>query len=156
MVAKIITFILVATAFAVAYTYYKWPGVAIVATGLVTWALLHFSRMMQVLKRTADRPIGYVASAVMLNAKLQKGKTLMHVIAMTKALGELLSVKDAQPEMFRWTDGTKSHVTCTFLNGKLQSWELFRPEPAQEQTPEQTREQGQEQGQEDGKPPAAA
>src|SRR4030042_1639910 len=108
MFTKTITFILVVAAFAVAYAYYKWPGVAIVATGLGTWALLHFSRMMQVLKRTADRPIGYVGSAVMLNAKLQKGKTLMHVIAMTKALGELLSVKDAQPEVFRWTDGTKS------------------------------------------------
>lgn len=127
MFQKIITIILVATAFVMAYTYYKWSGVAIVASGLVTWALLHFSRMMQILKRAANRPIGYVDSAVMLNAKLQKGKTLMHVIAMTKALGELLSVKDAQPEVFRWTDGTKSHVTCTFLGGKLQSWELFRP-----------------------------
>jgi hypothetical protein len=127
MYAKIITLILVATAFTVAYTYYKWSGVAIVASGLVTWALLHFSRMMQVLKRAADRPIGYVGSAVMLNAKLQQGKTLMHVIAMTKALGELLSVKDAQPEVFRWTDGTQSHVTATFLDGKLQNWELFRP-----------------------------
>ena len=111
-----------------AYHYYKWPGVAIVATGLVTWALLHFSRMMQVLKRTADRPVGYVGSAVMLNAKLQKGATLMHVIARTQALGELLTEKDVQPEVFRWTDGTKSHVTCTFLSGKLQSWDLVRPE----------------------------
>ncbi len=128
MLLKIITFILVVTAFAVAYTNYKWPGVAVVVTGLVTWALLHFSRMMQVLKRAADRPIGYVGSAVMLNAKLKKGVTLMHVIAMTKALGELLSVKDVQPEIFRWTDGTQSHVTCTFLGGKLQSWVLFRPE----------------------------
>ena len=128
MASKIIAFIIVAVAFAVAYIYYKWSGVAIVASGLVTWALLHFSRMMQILKRAANRPIGYVDSAVMLNAKLQQGKTLMHVIAMTKALGELLSVKDAQPEVFRWTDGTKSHVTCTFLDGKLQSWELFRPE----------------------------
>jgi hypothetical protein len=127
MLSKIITFILVAAAFAVAYTYYKWPGVAIVASGLVTWALLHFSRMMQILKRAADRPIGYVGSAVMLNAKLQKGKTLMHVVAMTKSLGELLTEKDAQPEIFRWTDGTKSHVTCTFTGGKLQSWVLFRP-----------------------------
>ena len=128
MLLKIITFILVVTAFAVAYTNYKWPGVAVVVTGLVTWALLHFSRMMQVLKRAADRPIGYVGSAVMLNAKLKKGVTLMHVIAMTKALGELLSVKDVQPEIFRWTDGTQSHVTCTFLGGKLQSWVMFRPE----------------------------
>jgi hypothetical protein len=128
MLQKIITLILVAAAFVMAHTYYQWSGVAIVASGLVTWALLHFSRMMQILKRAANRPIGFVDSAVMLNAKLQKGKTLMHVIAMTKALGELLSVKDVQPEVFRWTDGTQSHVTATFLGGKLQSWELFRPE----------------------------
>jgi hypothetical protein len=117
---------------ALAYVYYKWTGVALVASGLVTWGLLHFNRMMQVLKRTADRPIGYVGSSVMLNAKLKKGATLMHVVAMTKALGELLTEKDAQPEVFRWTDGTKSHVTCTFSGGKLQSWELFRPEQADE------------------------
>lgn len=127
MFSKIVTIILVAAAFVAAYTYYKWSGVAIVASGLVTWALLHFSRLMQILKRAANRPIGYVDSAVMLNAKLQQGKTLMHVIAMTKALGELLTEKDAQPEVFRWTDGTKSYVTCTFTGGKLRSWELFRP-----------------------------
>ena len=128
MLLKIITFILVVAAFTVAYTNFKWPGVAVVVTGLVTWALLHFSRMMQVLKRAADRPIGYVGSSVMLNAKLKKGDTLMHVIARTQALGELLTEKDAQPEVFRWTDGTQSHVTCTFLGGKLQSWVMFRPE----------------------------
>ena len=140
MFPKIITFILVVAAFAVAYTTYKWPGVAVVFTGLVTWALLHFSRMMQVLKRAANRPIGYVDSAVMLNAKLQNGKTLMHVIAMTKALGELLTDKDAQPEVFRWTDGNQSHVTATFLNGKLQSWALFRPEQLAEPTEDQVEE----------------
>lgn len=128
MLLKMITFILVAAAFTVAYTHYKWPGVAVVVTGLVTWALLHFSRMMQVLKRAADRPMGYVGSSVMLNAKLKKGDTLMHVIARTQALGELLTEKDAQPEVFRWADGTQSHVTCTFLGGKLQSWVIFRPE----------------------------
>jgi hypothetical protein len=136
MFQKVITFVLVAAAFTVAYTTYKWPGVAIVATGLVTWGLLHFSRMMQVLKRTADRPIGHVGSAVMLNAKLKKGVSLMHVIARTQALGELLSLKDKQPEVFRWTDGTKSHVTCTFLGGKLQSWELLRPAVAQDEAEE--------------------
>jgi hypothetical protein len=136
MFQRIIIPILIAAAFVAAYTQYKWSGVAIVASGLVTWALLHFSRMMQILKRAANRPIGYVDSAVMLNAKLQKGRTLMHVIAMTKALGELLSVKDVQPEVFRWTDGTKSHVTCTFLDGKLQSWELVRPAEIPEKMPE--------------------
>jgi len=110
-----------------AYRFYGWAGVAAVATGLVMWVLLHFTRMMQVLKRAANRPIGYVDSAVMLNAKLRPGMTLLHVVAMTRALGGLQSEKNAQPEVFRWTDGTQSHVTCTFVGGKLAHHELWRP-----------------------------
>jgi len=110
-----------------AYRLYGWAGVAAVATGLVMWVLLHFTRMMNVLKRAANRPIGYVDSAVMLNAKLKPGMTLLHVIAMTRALGQLQSEKDARPEVFRWTDGTQSHVTCTFVGGKLAQHALFRP-----------------------------
>jgi hypothetical protein len=83
-------------------------------------------------KAAANRPIGYVDSAVMLNAKLIKGVTLLHVIALTKSLGELQSAKDAQPEVFRWTDGTQSNVTCTFDEGKLSTWVLWRPEQTAE------------------------
>ncbi len=112
-----------------AYRFYGWAGVAAAATALVMWVLLHFTRMMQVLKRAANRPIGHVDSAVMLNAKLKPGMTLLHVVAMTRALGELRSAKDAQPEVFRWTDGSASHVSCTFVGGKLAHHELFRPQP---------------------------
>ena len=112
---------------AAAYRAYGWGGVAVALGGLVMWLLLHFTRMMQVLKRAADRPVGYVGSAVMLNAKLRPGVTLLHVVAMTKALGELISLKDEQPELFRWTDGTQSFVTCEFVGGKLVKWELVRP-----------------------------
>lgn len=129
---KIIAFIVILCIIAAAYINFKWPGVAVVATGLVTWGLLHFSRMMQVLKRAADRPIGSVASAVMLNAKLKPNVTLMHVIAMTKALGTLQTPKDEQPEMYRWTDGSDSHVTCEFLNGKLKKWTLVRPQQSED------------------------
>jgi hypothetical protein len=114
---------------AAAYRAYGWGGVAISVAGLVMWLLLHFTRMMQVLKRAANQPVGYVGSAVMLNAKLRKGVTLLHVVALTRALGELRSVKDQQPELFRWTDGTQSFVTCEFAGGKLVKWELVRPEP---------------------------
>ena len=110
-----------------AYQAYGGRGVAIAAGALVMWLLLHFTRMMQVLKRAARHPIGSVGSAVMLNAKLKPGVTLLHVVAMTQALGELQSPKDTQPELFRWTDGTQSHVTCEFLGGKLKKWELVRP-----------------------------
>ena len=112
---------------AAAYHYYGGRGVAVALGALVMWLLLHFTRMMHVLKRAAARPIGYVDSAVMLNAKLRPGVTLLHVLALTKALGDLQSPKDQQPERYRWTDGTQSHVTCEFQGGKLKSWELVRP-----------------------------
>lgn len=110
-----------------AWRAYQWPGVALVATGLVMWILLHFTRILTVLKRATNRPVGSVASAVMLNAKLRKGVNLMHVIAMTRSLGQLQSEKDAQPEIFRWSDAGQSHVTCTFVAGKLREWVLERP-----------------------------
>ncbi len=116
-------------AIVLAYRCYGWQGVAGVVSMLVFWVLLNFNRMMQVLKRAANRPIGYVDSAVMLNAKLKPGMTLMHVIAMTKALGELKSPKETQPEVFAWTDGSESRVTATFVSGKLSHHELFRPQP---------------------------
>lgn len=109
-----------------AYRFYGWAGVAASSAGLVMWVLLHFTRMMQVLKRAANRPIGYVDSAVMLNAKLRPGMTLMHVVTMTQALGEPQSQKNIQPEVFRWTDGSQSKVTCSFLDGKLLQYELER------------------------------
>ena len=124
---KILVAVLGIVLIAAAWRGYGWAGVALVGGGVVMWALLHFNRMMQALKRAANRPIGYVDSAVMLNAKLKAGVPLLHVISMTKSLGELMSPKDEQPEIYRWTDGSESHVSCEFNGGKLVKWELVRP-----------------------------
>jgi len=111
-----------------------WMGVAMVVTGGVMWVLLYFTRLVHIMKRAADRPIGYVDSAVMLNAKLKTGVSLMHVVAMTRALGQLETEKDAQPEVFSWKDNSNSVVRCTFVAGKLVDWTLERPSSA-ENTP---------------------
>jgi hypothetical protein len=121
---------------AVGYQKYGWQGMAVVLGGIVMWMLLHFTRMMTVLKRASNTPMGYVGSAVMLNAKLKKGVNLLHVMALTRSIGLLQTEKDAQPEIFRWQDNGSSHVTCTFMNGKLQSWELYRP-PVKDEATEQ-------------------
>ncbi len=110
-----------------AWRAYGWAGVAVATGGIVMWALLHVTRLMHVLKQTADRPVGYVASAVMLNARLQAGMPLLKVLALTRALGEQRSEPEAQPEVFRWTDTSGSHVTCEFTNGRLAAWILERP-----------------------------
>lgn len=113
-----------------AYRAWGWGGVALATGAIILYLLLHFNRAMTVLRRAADRPIGTVASAVMLNAKLRPGVNLLHVIALTRAIGELRSPKDEQPELYRWADAGGSYVDAEFHGGKLRSWNLTRPEQA--------------------------
>jgi hypothetical protein len=110
-----------------AWQSWGWMGIAMVVTGGVMWLLLYFTRLVQIMKRASKRPIGFVDSSVMLNAKLKAGVSLMHVIAMTRALGQPETEKGAQPEVFSWRDGSQSVVRCVFSQGKLQSWTLDRP-----------------------------
>ena len=112
------------------YHWYGWSGVAGALGALVMWILLHFTRMLQVLRRAANRPKGHVQSSVMLNARLHPGVSLMQVIALTRSLGEPRSDAGKQPEVFRWTDTGQSFVECEFLGGKLSSWRLNRPPEA--------------------------
>ncbi|MFW5331685.1 glycerate kinase [Hydrogenophaga sp. ZJX-1] len=115
-----------------AWRAWGWPGLAAAGGGLLMWLLLHFTRLMNIMQRAAKQPIGFVASAVMLNAKLKPGVTLMHVIAMTRALGERLTPEGEQPEQYRWTDASQSSVTAHFRDGRLVSWDLARPAPEDE------------------------
>ena len=112
-----------------AWRGYGWPGVGMAEGAIVMWLLLPFTRMMKVLQRASGSPVGWCDSAVMLNAKLRPGVNLLHVIALTRALGEQVSPERQQPEVYRWTDGSASSVTCEFARGKLVKWSLFRPEP---------------------------
>jgi hypothetical protein len=113
-----------------AWRGYGWGGVALAVGAIVMFVLLNLNRAIQVLKRAADRPIGSVDSAVMLNAKLKRKASLLHVVAMTRAIGELRTPKDTQPEVFRWTDAGGSWVDATFADGKLTEWTLVRPPDA--------------------------
>jgi hypothetical protein len=108
-----------------------WQGIALLGSGLALWFLLYYTRLMTVIRRANDRPIGYVGSAVMLNAKLKPGLPLLHVVALTRALGQRLSAQGAQPEVYRWSDAGQSHVTAEFSQGRLVQWTLVRPPPAE-------------------------
>ena len=112
------------------YHWYGWPGVAGAVGALVMWMLLHFTRMLQVLRRASHRPKGHVESSVMLNARLHPGVSLIQVVALSRSLGELRSPAGEQPEVFRWTDTGQSFVECEFQGGKLANWRLDRPPQA--------------------------
>jgi hypothetical protein len=110
-----------------AYRAYGWPGLAMAATGLVMWTLMHMSRVLLVLRRTAQQPVGAVASAVMLHARLAPGMTLLQVLELTRALGQGEGDANHASERYRWTDGSGAQVHCVFEGGRLMRWELLRP-----------------------------
>lgn len=106
------------------------PGLALLGSGVVLWFMLHYTRLITIMKRAQERPIGHIGSAVMLNAKLKVGMPLLQVIAVTRSLGRRLSPADAEPEQYRWTDPGDSQVTAEFHRGRLVRWWLERPPPA--------------------------
>lgn len=123
---------------ALGWRLHGWGGVALVVGAIVMWVLMQYTRIIKVLQRAAQRPVGYCDNAVMLHSRLKKGVNLLRVVALAGSLGEQLSPKETQPEVFRWTDGAASSVTCEFAAGKLVKWELHRPEAAPEQGSEPT------------------
>ena len=113
-------------ALAVGYASWGWRGVGLGLTVVVFWLLLQWSRAMRVLRLAASRPKGHVDSAVMLQAKLARGLTLMQVLPLTRSLGEVLPSTDGA-EVFRWTDESGAAVTATLRDGRLAEWQLSRP-----------------------------
>lgn len=111
-------------ALAAGWQAYRWQGVVMAASVIVFWLLLQFTRAMRAMKTAAMAPKGQVDSAVMLNARLKAGMTMLQVITLTRSLGERIG---DSPETWRWQDAGDSHVTLVFQGARLQRWDLVRP-----------------------------
>jgi hypothetical protein len=98
-----------------------WQGAIFATTGIVFWLLLQMSRLMRVMKMAGAAPMGSVANAVMLSAKLHAGMKLVDLITLTGSLG----VKQA-PETFVWRDVGGDTVQVKLVKGKLVEWQLVR------------------------------
>ncbi|HEX5634048.1 MAG TPA: hypothetical protein VFX50_12505 [Gemmatimonadales bacterium] len=115
--------VLAAAFVALAYWQYGWQGAVFAVTATVFWMLLQFNRALRTMKRAAGSPVGHVGSAVMLNARLKPGLTLMQVIDLTRSLGRKLS---DDPERYAWTDASGARVEATFRRGRCTEWSLHR------------------------------
>lgn len=114
---------------------YGWRGIVFAISVIAFWLLLQFNRVVRVMRRASDAPVGYVDSAVMLNAKLERGMTLMKVVQLAGSLGR--KVADA-PEAWAWRDAGDATVTIVMAGAKVDRWTLARPEenPAVSTAPE--------------------
>ena len=123
LVSPALGWALAAAALAVGYLSYGWPGVVLAISVLVFWLLLQFSRSLRVLRRAAQRPIGSIDNAVMLQAKLQLGMQLLQVLPLTRSLGE--KVAD-EPETWLWRDAGGDAVRVEMRAGRVSAVFLER------------------------------
>lgn len=123
---------LAAAALAAGWFGYGARGVALAVTVIAFWLLLQFNRLMRVMRKAAESPLGHVDSAVMLQARLQAGLTMAKVIGLTKSLGRKQDGDAGTTEVYTWTDDGGAAVRITFVNGRCTHWVLTRPdaEPA--------------------------
>ena len=113
-------------ALAVFVGWWQWGGYGVVLalTVVVFWLLLQFYRALRVMQAAGAAPVGHVANAVMLHARLNKGMTLLEILPHTRSLGQKLS--DPPQESFAWTDANGDRVELTLDNGRLTQWQLIR------------------------------
>lgn len=118
--------LLALAALALGYGAYGWPGVVLAMTVVIFWLLLQFSRALRVLRAASARPVGTVANAVMLQARLQRGMSLQAVLRLTGSLGRPV---EGKADTFTWQDASGDQVRLHLVGGKLSEWQLLRVAP---------------------------
>ena len=79
-------------------------------------------------------------NARVLHGQLKKGMPLVEVVRRTLSLGVRHTEPEHDPEVLEWGDEKGDAVICTFLQGRLQSFELRLMEPTQASSPSDTAE----------------
>ena len=118
---------LAALALAAGYFSYGWRGMVLGLTVIVFWLLLQFSRALRAMRDAGSAPKGQVPSAVMLNAQLKAGMTLIDVLKRTRSLGLPQAPVAPVEEAFLWTDSGGVSVRVNLRGGKITDWQLTRP-----------------------------
>jgi hypothetical protein len=114
---------LAVAAVAIGYAAYGWRGVLLALSVVVFWLLLQFSRSLRVLRQAAAGPVGTVANAVMLQARLHPGARLPDILKITASLGRKLA---DDPETFAWADAGGDAVHVVLVDGRVTAWQLHR------------------------------
>jgi uncharacterized protein (DUF58 family) len=123
-----IGWVLALGALALGYVQYGWRGALLGLTLVVFWLVLQFNRTVKVMRNANQLPVGYVESAVMLNAKLKPGMRMLDIVTLTRSLGQRLEGGEgtAGTERWRWRDAGGASVEVEMQRGRCRRWTLAR------------------------------
>jgi hypothetical protein len=124
-VSPILGWVLAAVLAVASFEAYGWPGLALAVSVIVFWLLLQFNRAVRVMRNAAQNPVGEIPNAVMFNARLETGLTMLQIVTRTKSLGRKVAGSD---DDWVWHDAGGSRVELHFERGRLRRWQLRRPE----------------------------
>jgi hypothetical protein len=120
-----------------AWRSYSWPGLILALLMLSFWLLLHFTKLMRLLRTVANRPLGRVRDATVLAKHLKPGMPLVDVMRLTLSIGALQSAPDTEPEVRTWSDDAGRTAICSFEQGRLVSFRVeATPQPEPPDTPD--------------------
>lgn len=110
---------------------YGWKGLVLAGTAVAFWLLLQFSRALRALRGAARAPLGSLANAVMLHARLRAGMRLPDVLRLTGSLGRKVDGQPADPdhESWVWADAAGDEVEVLLRAGRVHGWQLRRAAP---------------------------
>jgi len=116
-------------ALALALSYAAWrsyglQGLLLAVLMLSFWLMLHFTKLMRLLRTVAARPMGRARDAAALHARLKPGMAMVDVIRLTLSIGQLRTPPDSEPEERHWADDSGQAVVCRFEHGRLVSFRL--------------------------------
>ena len=125
--------LLAIAAIVVGTVFFGWKGAILGLSCIVFFLLMQFSQLMKVMRTAQNAPLGHVASAIMLNAKLQPGMKLVDLIRLCRSLG--VKVDD---HTYRWTDTGGDAVDVVMAQGAVSSWTLIRAQSTGPESPSDT------------------
>jgi Mg2+/Co2+ transporter CorB len=119
---------LVAWALAAAVTLAAWQiygarGLVLAVSAIAFLLLLQFNRTVRAMKVAAQNPLARVPSAVMFQAGLRPGLTMLQIVATTRSLGRKV---DGSDDDWLWADEGGDSVRLHFEGARLATWQLER------------------------------
>ncbi|WP_077038443.1 hypothetical protein [Pelomonas sp. KK5] len=93
-----------------------WKGVVLVMAVLIVILLVQFWQLMKLMGMAQKGPVGRVADAAALGAKLREGMKLVDVLPLAGSLGEAIEGG------YRWTDAGGARVDVALRDGRITGW----------------------------------